>query len=365
MSANIKWTKDLDDQIIDLHINCKMPLTKISDKLNISKPAISRRLKKLGYDVINYQNQHDWTIDAIQEYLNLGYSKSQIAKIYNISEAGITKICKKHKLTTIPSFNEHVFDVIDNEEKAYWLGFLYADGSISSQKSDNKSRYVLELTLSAKDIHHLEKFNTFMKHNEYNIKYREKVNAYRWSVNNKHLWETLNSYGCVPNKSLILKFPNKRIFTSKELIIHFIRGYFDGDGCISRNLSSKSVSPDVSLLGTHELLTTIKNIINKEDIDCDIKRNKKYGDHNVWTLSFKKEPGIKFINLIYNDSAIYLDRKYKLYQFFKNGSRSIQEWTELLSTKNGEVCDDNTVVTEEIKESSAPYSVETETDISE
>ena len=55
----------------------------------------------------------------------------------------------------------------------------------------------------------------------------------KWIVQNKHLWNILNSYGCTPRKSLTLKFPDIKIFKSKDLIRHFIRGYFDGDGCIS------------------------------------------------------------------------------------------------------------------------------------
>ena len=53
-------------------------------------------------------------------------------------------------------------------------------------------------------------------------------------------------------------------------------------------------------------------------------------------LEWIKEEGIKFINYLYQNSSIYLDRKYELYQFFKNGSRSVEEFTELLSGKNGE-----------------------------
>lgn len=64
---------------------------------------------------------------------------------------------------------------------------------------------------------------------------------------------------------------------------------------------------------------------------------------------------------MYQNCNIYLNRKYKLYNFFKNGSRSIQEWLELSLGKNGESpMQDNTVVIEEIKESSTLYSIENE-----
>lgn len=50
----------------------------------------------------------------------------------------------------------HNFEIIDTEEKAYWLGFLYADGSVSS--SEDK----IELGLAEQDMHHIEKFRDFI-----------------------------------------------------------------------------------------------------------------------------------------------------------------------------------------------------------
>ena len=43
----------------------------------------------------------------------------------------------------------------------------------------------------------------------------------------------------------------------------------------------------------------------------------------------------------YDNSSIYLDRKFKLYSFFKNGCRSLEEFNELLLTNIGESCDAN------------------------
>lgn len=42
----------------------------------------------------------------------------------------------------------------------------------------------------------------------------------------------LSKHGCVPNKSLILKFPTT---LPNELVNDFIRGYFDGDGSVYIN----------------------------------------------------------------------------------------------------------------------------------
>ena len=53
-------------------------------------------------------------------------------------------------------YNKHFFDVIDTEEKAYWLGFMYADGYITSKS------FRIGLSLAIKDIEHLRKFNAFL-----------------------------------------------------------------------------------------------------------------------------------------------------------------------------------------------------------
>lgn len=71
----------------------------------------------------------------------------------------------------------------------------------------------------------------------------------RWSIVNKHLWNTLNNLGCTPQKSLTLKFPN----IGSELFISFIRGYFDGDGCLTYYKGDK-VYPKCDILGTEGFL---------------------------------------------------------------------------------------------------------------
>ena len=119
------------------------------------------------------------------------------------------------------------------------MGFLYADGNISS--TGNR----LEIHLAIKDLGHLEKFRKFLKL-ETEIRSGIDSKGYEFchlSIRNKHLWETLNDLGCVPNKSLILKFPRFSIFKGnvQELILHFIRGYVDGDGCLCTYKSKNSI----------------------------------------------------------------------------------------------------------------------------
>lgn len=138
-------------------------LTKLGDKYGIKRQTISKHLKNLGYEVINYQNRS--------------------------------------------RLNEFVFDSMDCEEKFYWLGFLYADGNVS--RTGNR----LEVRLSLKDLSHLEKFRKFLNlSTEIRTGICEGNSFCHLSVRNKHLWNTLVNLGCAPCKTLILTFPKLNIF---------------------------------------------------------------------------------------------------------------------------------------------------------
>ncbi len=92
----------------------------ISNKFSISTHAISRRIKKLGYSVINYQNLVEYNIEDIKEFIDQGYTLSNIANIYNVSCSAISRFIKINNINLKKSkFDENVFDIIDTEEKAY------------------------------------------------------------------------------------------------------------------------------------------------------------------------------------------------------------------------------------------------------
>ena len=276
---NIDW-----EQLAFEFQTTDISLTKLGEREGIDRRTISKHFKKLGIEIINKQNR--------------------------------------------PKFNINVFDSIDTEEKAYWLGFIYADGYIGSTpiRDDKKSVYNFELSLALKDIEHLEKFRKFIGFEKEITKdsYRCRI-----MVANKHFWTILNNYGCTPNKSLTLKFPN---YIPNNLIRHFIRGYFDGDGCITRHVYINTVSPAITVIGTKDFLN---NIISYSNTTPNIRHNKRHSEETL-ILEWHKDDGVKFINYLYNNSSIYLDRKFKLYNFFKDGSRSVKEFTELSEDKIGE-----------------------------
>ena len=150
------------------------------------------------------------------------------------------------------------FEIIDTEEKAYWLGFLYADGSVGSKEDK------IELGLAEKDLKHIEKFRDFMNITN-KISYRESTRSYRISFRSSKCKQDLINKGCIPKKSLILEFPNEKQVPN-NLIKHFIRGYFDGDGSIAKNKNKVRAT----IISTEDFCWGIKNYLDSININSKI-----------------------------------------------------------------------------------------------
>ena len=286
-------------------------LTKVGEKYGVRRQTISKYLKDMGIEVVNYQNR--------------------------------------------ARLDETVFDSMDTEEQFYWLGFLYADGNIS--KIGNR----LELTLALKDIDHLEKFRNFLKlTTEIKTVLRNGHYACRLYVRNKHLWETLNNLGCVPCKSLILEFPKKEIFkNNKMFILHFIRGYVDGDGCLSYywNKQHTSINTQVSIVSTESFLNSIKKLFGNKHGYIHNKSSKDW-ENKAYQLTFNGAIARKFARYLYEKATIYMQRKYEKYLYF---CRLEEESSLRKSSKIGEGWDANTEVNSGItKGSESLQSVESE-----
>lgn len=211
--------------------------------------------------------------------------------------------------------NYNYFDSIDTEEKAYWLGFIFADGNVSRSewtKKDGtvkKGVYRMEVSLKSEDVSHLEKLKTALEvTKEINIsKAPFRKERCRLFFNNKHMWTVLNSYGCVPNKSLSLKFPDKEIFKTEDLIKHFIRGYIDGDGCISYN-NGVHTKMSLRILGTESFLNSAQIYLPLE------RKNKLAKTTNIYELCFNNSRGLYICHYLYKTATVYLDRKYIRYK---------------------------------------------------
>jgi hypothetical protein len=223
------------------------------------------------------------------------------------------------------NYNKNFFKTIDNETKAYWLGFLYADGCITRFYRNEKLKSMsLELTLKEEDKGHLFRFLSDLESNVpiQNRIINNKYKACRVVINCTSMCRDLINLGCTPEKSLTLKFPNKDIL-DKKYYKDFIRGYFDGDGCVyfnktevyhkARKKTYLQKHYNVSFVGTEDFLTSIINILEENGVipndnfyECgQAKQFYIYGQDNIY----------KFYKYIYDNSSIYLKRKYNTFQY--------------------------------------------------
>ena len=286
-------------------------------------------------NIINYEL-------AEKEYANSALSIRELSTKYSIPRQAFQGwlLARGYNIVNrraSKSFNINYFDSIDTEEKAYWLGFLFADGALSQ----NKKSYNIELSLKIGDSDHVKKFAKAINKD----KVLDKTYRTRCILGSKHMFNTLTNYGCTIRKSLTLKFPNINIFKDKSLLRHFIRGYFDGDGCISYG-NREHTTILATILGTESFLNRIQTIYNTKHKYRDANK-----DQNITKqLCFAGKSAFKFLSWLYKDSTIYLERKFNRY---KECCRLYEESYKLLRSNIGEGCDANSEITTEIKESVA------------
>lgn len=258
------------------------------------------------------ESNYDKIVDM---YLN-GYSSVQIGKLYGMSHKPVLSILEKMGVSrnwnSLRKYelDEHYFDEIDTPNKAYILGLLYADGY------NNTSLNVIRLKLQKEDKQILEYISkelgytaplTFDERSKENEKWKD---IYSLTIRSAHMSETLDKIGMHQAKSLILTFPE---WLDSTLYSHFLRGYIDGDGSIY--CYDKKMNWNVSIVGTCDFCNSVKSIIeNTLDIHAHVKLD---GRHNDITCDIRlggNKQVFKFLNWIYKDADLKMERKYKKYQ---------------------------------------------------
>ena len=343
----------------------KLPFSKFCKENNITKEELVQILVDNEYFYVLESNKRSGIVkmhDAAIEFINISCENTTfttIAKKYGLEHTRFRKYLEKYypqiKLKKDLYFDESVFDVIDTEEKAYWLGFMCADGTISSspKNPEVKTEFKIELSLASKDLSHLEKFAAF-------IKYRKAIycndKRCRIFLNSERMWKSLYKHGCIPQKTLKLQFP----VLDQPLIRHFIRGYWDGDGCLTW-CNKEHTCPEISVISTEDVLL---NILSFLKLESKIFINPSTYEFNPLTKKFHMYSHKAFIACykLYENSNIYLQRKYNTY---KEYCRLYWELYRQLQTKNGELWDENTVQSLKTKRFKPVQSVETEPEISE
>lgn len=255
--------------------------------------------------------------EKIVELYSQGTSINQLGKMFNgLHYNTIKKILIEYNIPLRTRAQSHytdhrkedIFKKIDSEEKAYWLGFLAADGCVAGN--------YIKIGLQEKDVTHLEKLKHFLQADSIKILTFTKQNKYEigtycsFSIGCKEMANDLKALGVVENKSLILKPPIGLI--PEKFYLDWIRGYFDGDGGLS--YSEKDNRWQSYANSTKEVLEWIVQML---ELNTKPFNQQHYGKKdNVWRIHFNGRINVyKAWNKMYhNDTAtIFLDRKHDKY----------------------------------------------------
>lgn len=273
--------------------------------LRIGQSSAAKHLLKINMSKIIFTQSELEHILHLYTVQNM--SVLAISKRFNVSSRVITRVLKEHNIVIknnngykTKSIDSNFFETIDTEEKAYILGFIYADGCITN--------HALQIKVSKRDVEILEKIKGALKSNH---KIGTYINSNGYGIGNeycairmvdKKIEQDLSMLGVVSRKTKTLTFPtNNQI--PQDLVRHFIRGYFDGDGSVS-----KHTSPFISFTGTYEMLCGVKRELQKivhTQANIYPYKNKDIFDYKVGGTNQMK----KIYDYFYKDATIFLGRK--------------------------------------------------------
>lgn len=317
-------TEEQKEQILKLHSE-GWSTKQIYEKVGTTKSATYNFMRRMGLKSNNLKAFDPPTIDRIKElYLN-GLAIEQIHSQHypNIPAGTINHLLRRMGITRpnghVPKFNQDYFEVIDSERKAYWLGFIMADGGIIEKVGVKGT--ITGKTLSVeikKDDDYLLKELVKDLEADKKVKYcysekqrgefkKPKHNAYI-RFGSRKMCDDLEKYGIVPRKSLIT---NNIPDIPKEYIRHYIRGFFDGDGSV--NVHKKWDVLTCVFYGTTETLEILQaQLMN--DLDFKERVIVKQKNHNVSLYAFGSQEDVRaFYKYIYEGATIYLKRKKEVF----------------------------------------------------
>jgi len=237
------------------------------------------------------------------------YSILRLSKIFGCSDRPIKRILLKHGVSIKDNnwykskkVNHKFFDKIDSEAKAYILGFIYADGCLTKGN-------ILSFHVSEVDKEILFKIRTCLGSDHSIGTYKNTSGYYTENnycslqITSKHMHDTLVALGAIERKTKSLTFPT---WLDTDLIHHFIRGFFDGDGSVYEVSQNNFLG--CSFIGTYDMMLNIKNILHSElgtNTNVTKYKNKDIYEYHLGGRNIVTE----FYKYLYEDATIFLSRK--------------------------------------------------------
>lgn len=299
-----KYYTDEEKQLITELYKEKKSLTEIAQVCNRSVSAIRTFLhtaKTSQGGSVRHAEIVELTSRVIADYLsNTDVHAIDLAKKYNMSDKTILKILNGKGINTkysngrnclVP--NTDIFQNIDTEEKAYWLGFLYADGSI------DKKRRTLSITQMSKSIDILEKFCKFLDVPVKLIKKRKNRPSEQYlKISSVILCKDLIKHGIIPNKTYEGILPE----VSEELMKDFVRGLWDGDGAMKKGRC-------IQLTGSKDTTEKVLSWLLLQGVGPDGIKIYSYKPTTHQLIINRYAVGDLVTAILYKDATVYLNRK--------------------------------------------------------
>lgn len=266
----------------------------------------------MNFELTRKSGKIQWTDEQkeyiIDQYINHNSNLAKLGREFSCDRDAIRKVLRDNNIhikskKELYSKDSHFFDEIDTNEKAYWLGFFYADGCVAASTAAHPKL----IELSSKDREHLEKFKAAIKasNNKVSKAIIRGCEYYQFSIQDEQLHSSLIKHGCIPQKSKILtKLPD----IPKEFFGDFLRGYFDGDGCLYHE-KSRNVFRISFVSGSLPFLQELQHALELDRLTIQ-----KTG---AYALSVVAQKDVyRILTLMYknSDKQARLDRKYELYK---------------------------------------------------
>ena len=260
----------------------------------------------------SYDHLKDNQIKKLDQLLKNKIPITQITRKLNLCSQTIKKYCDDNKINTHQArfkndWNLKFFNILGSKT-AYWAGFLFADGSLR--------KHAIELTLSAKDKEFIKEYCKAISCKLSKIKYRKSTNAYRVQISKDNIKDDLLKWGIIENKTYKFVEPN----FPKELMPHFLRGWFDGDGSISVYKENKSLRIQFDITGGPEHIKFFMSEIKKLGLKKEFYIiNKKDNFAKTARVSSTRIDFIKeFHSILKVHQNFHLERKWQKFHEYQN-----------------------------------------------
>ena len=309
------WSNE-DLKVLQDNYN-SLPTTKIAEKLHRSTSAVEKKACALGLskpkpwskDDLQYLTDH--YMDQTNREIACALGRTKVAVGLKINKLGLHK--------SPYHYNATYFHDIDTQDKAYWLGFFYADGCVTIMQKQHERSYEACIKLQGKDGGHLRKFNACLDGNV-PVQYSTRKSVFDGSVcdcasirlYSKQIVNDLISHGCAPRKSFDIKFPN----LPPELMRHFIRGFFDGDGCFCRDSKPRNTCAINFCSASEAFLDGLRATIYQRGVSSYIVNEANRSTSRLYVRGM--ENCDRMLTYMYDGANCFLDRKYwKAIRFYE------------------------------------------------